>query len=532
MKNSIFHEPVSNLVEKICIIILVCSQILISGISSSSLGPMTAFLGDEKDAIQFIYYSGIIATISIYPLIGRFTRYFRKRQLLLMCISLELILLILSVFSKNDVELFICNYLLSTIKMLCLIICIGLFMAKYNLSQSRGLFYGLYYAFSFSLSQLYSYAVAVLLQTYSWKYTFLLSLPGIFISLLIVIFLMHSKRMVRKYPFYQIDWIGYLLFVVSSLCLSFGCIFGERLEWLESNLIRFVFTTAVIGYVLWVLRMLAIRRPYVNVRVLFMFSHVRWGVGLMVCMFFIYNTFNISTEFMKVNLKYNDTYVAASNLYMIIAFLIFIPLTGIWLHRFHRAREPLFIGFMLFAVYYFYTAHIFYPEENSGFFLLPMMIRGAAYGISITSLSYYASVNIPAEASSHRAFLSLASRSVFAAPITSAFWQDRFNHFKQKQYDVIAAQYSMDDYRVQDFMKGSVLDHQKSGHGVELANQLATHSLHAKIYNDALILSAQNIYYVLAVVSLLLAIAVLCLKVLNIHYVSEKNKYPLTYVDV
>ncbi|GAA4795093.1 hypothetical protein GCM10023231_24340 [Olivibacter ginsenosidimutans] len=161
-----------------------------------------------------------------------------------------------------------------------------------------------------------------------------------------------------------------------------------------------------------------------------------------------------------------------------------------------------------------------------------MVIRGAAYGISITSLSYYASVNLPAHASAHRAFFSITSRSVLAAPITSALWLDRFNYFKQKQYDIISAQYGMDDYRVSDLWKGLVSSHLKAGSSLEQAEQLAHGSIHAMIYKEALIASAQNIYYVLAAISIVMAIAVLCLKVLNIHYVSEKNKYPLTYVDV
>lgn len=532
MKNSIFHDPVPDWLEKICIITLMISQIMISGIPSNAIALVTSFLGDEKDTIQFIYYGGVVAGAAFYPLTGRLMRYFRKRQLLLIGISLELLLLIMSVLCQNDLQLFICNFLLSSIKMLCLIMCLGIFLRKFNPGNSRGMLYGIYYAMSFSISQLYAFLVAELLQTYSWKYTFLLSLPGIFISLLIVVFLMHSRRMEKKYPLYQVDWLGYLLFVASSLCLTFGCIFGERLNWLDSNLILFTFASAVIGYILWTFRMLSVRRPYVDIRVLVKYSHVRVGVLLMVVLFFIYNTFSISTEFMKVNLGYNDSYVAASNLYLIISFVIFIPLTGIWLHKVHRVRESLFIGFALFAVYYLYTAGFFYPEENDHFFFIPMVIWGAAYGISITSLSYYASVNIPAHENVNRAFFSIISRTVIAAPVTSALWLDRFNFFKQKQYDIISAQYSMDDYRVSALWKNLVSGHLKAGSSVEQAEQLAHTTMHNMIYKDALILSAQNIYYVLAAVSILLAILALSLRVLNIHYVAEKNKYPLTYVDV
>lgn len=532
MSNSVFHDSVPDWLERVCLIILMCSQIMISAIPSNSIAMITSFLGDEKDTIQFIYYGGVVGSGAIYPLISRFSRYFTKRQILLLCVSVELLLLVLSVFSTNSIQLFICTFLLSSVKMVGLITNIGLFLKKFNPSNSRGLFYGIYYTISFTLGQIYAYWVAVILETYSWKYTMLISLPGIFISLFIIIFLIHPKRTEHKYPLYQVDWLGYLLFVASSLCLSFFCIFGERLEWLENPLIRFMLGATVIGYLLWIIRMYMARRPYVDLRAIMKYKHAIVGVSFMALMFLIYNTLSISTEFMKVSLGYDDRYVAASNLYLIIPFVIAIPLTGWWLHKVHRARESLCLGFGLFALYYLYTAQFFYPEENSDFFLIPMMIRGAAYGINLTSLSYYASMNIPAGDNTYRAFLSINIRSVIAAPITSAFWLNGFNYFKQRQYDIVSAQYTMDDYRVSGLWKNWVTSHLKAGNSMEQAEQFANSALHKMIYKEALITSIQNIHYLLAAISIVLAIVVFSLKIFNLHYTLEKNKYPMDYIDL
>lgn len=531
MQNSIFYDKLPNWVEKTCIVFMMCAQMMVSGISANVIGPVTAFLGDEKDNIQFTFYGGIIASMAIYPIVMRIMRYFRVRQILLYGIALELIVSILSVYSHNDFTLFVTNYLLSSIKMTLLIVCLILYMRKYNLSNSRGKFYGSYYVFSFSLSQLYSYLVAILLQSYSWRYTFLISIPGLFVSLFIVLFLLHSNRMSKKYPFYQIDWIGYLLFVIPSLFLAFGCIFGERLYWFQNKYILFSFALSIVGYVVLGVRLLTAKRPLFDLRVYLKYSHIRWGILYMFLMFFIYNTFAISTEFMKVNLHYNDEYVARTNLYMIVGFMVFIPLTGVWLHKVHRVRESLFVGFALFALYYFYTAHVFYPEENEGFFFVPMMLRAAAYGISLTSLSYYASVNVAPQDSAARAMFSISTRSVIAAPITSAFWQSTFNNLKTKFLTIVSSPYTEDDYRVSGLWKNTIAQKVHSGQSIDVATQLAEKGIRNNLYQQALILSAQNIYYILAAVSLVLAVSVLFLKVFNIHYVAAKNKYPLTVPD-
>ena len=533
MQNSIFHNAVPNLVEKVCLVLLMSAQILISAIPASAIGMVTSFLGDEKDNIQFIYYGGVIASAAAYPLIARLSRYFTTRQLLLYTLSFELVFLILSVLSVSSLQLFCCNFMLSSFKMIGLIMTIIIFLKKFNPSGSRGIFYGIYYTVSFSLGQLYAYWVAVILQTSSWKYSFFISLPGIFLSMLIVLFLFHKNRTEKKLPLYQMDFLGYLLFVAASLCLAYFCIFGERFEWLDNPQITFMLGATIIGYTLWVIRMLTTKRPYVDIRVLKNYKQSGVGVSFMVLLYLIYNTSSFTTEFMTRSLHFNGPYIAAANLYQILAFVIFVPLTGYWLHKAHRARESLFIGFSLFAVYYIYTALFFYPEENEYFFLIPMILKGAAYGISLTSLSYYASMNIPAKDNGYRAFFSIISRTVIAAPITSAIWLNRFNFMKLRQYTILSADYSLDDYRVWGLFNGLVHRSVGSGHASS-AEGAARAGLHNIIAKETLITSLQNMHYLLAGISLLLAIIVMSMRVFNIHYKVEKNKFnnAFTFIDL
>ncbi len=140
MQNSIFHNNIPNWLEKTSIIFMMCAQMMVSGISANVIGPITAFLGDEKDTIQFTFYGGIIASIAVYPIVLRIMRHFLIKHILIYGILLELLFSIISVYSTNDFALFISNFMLSSIKMTCLIVCLILFMRKYNLANSRGKF--------------------------------------------------------------------------------------------------------------------------------------------------------------------------------------------------------------------------------------------------------------------------------------------------------------------------------------------------------------------------------------------------------
>jgi len=411
--------------------------------------------------------------------------------------------------------------------MLCLLDCLGTFMRRFNPQNSRGLLYGMYYGLSYPLAQVSTYLIAIIIMQYPWKYSFSIPLPGLCVSWLIVRFFMHGQRAMRKFPLYQVDWIGYGLFVVTGLSFAYACVYGERLRWLENIQIRTAFYVTICAFAVWIIRMLTVKRPYVNIKVIIKYKQIPWGIGMMLVLYAVYNTFNISTEFMKGALQYDDSFIACTNLYMAILFVVCIPLTGIWLHHHHRVREPLVLAFILFALYYWGTARIFYEEENRYFFLFPMIIRAAAHGICITSLGYFTSVNIPIKDNSARAFFSLAPRNIMGSLISSAFWMNRFDYIKQYHYTSIASQYIPEDSRVQTLWQTAASSLFNSGDIDGITSSVPAKLIQENIYKQSVILGARDLHYILGLICLLIAIIVFFLKIFDIHYKNAMNQYSL-----
>ncbi|RAJ79274.1 MFS transporter [Chitinophaga dinghuensis] len=525
--NSPFYHWVPRPLEDGCLIGFLLAQTLISGVSSYSINEVTAGLGQENEIIRIAFYGSSIGLVTMLPIYYRLRQFWIRKRLLLIALTLELILCLVAPLLNYGWEFVAVSFLMGAVKCICLIDGIGMFMARFNQQNSRGLFYGMYYPISFIGGQVAGFLAAWGIIHYDWSFTYYVAIPGIASSMAIVTFLMHPNRTGHKIPLYQMDWTGCFYFVLFTFSLSYVCVFGERLDWLESPDIRLGAGMALFAVIMFLARELTVKRPFIRLDTWKKYFQVRVGITFMILLYLVYNTSAIQTAFMERVLRYDHEYVASVMLYMIPSFLVVIPLTGLLLHRHYSVRILLAIGFTLFTVYYFLTAKLFYPELEEGLLILPQMLKGAAYGITITTLSYYASTNVPKEYNGHRAVFSVASRFVIAMPVTAAILGEWTFHAQRQQLMLLTEKMGLDNYALHNFLRGSQATLQSKGMDSNQAQAAATALLQGKVQQQVIMLAGQDIYTALGFISLIMTITVLLMRQLDAHYLQHRNSYSL-----
>ncbi|MFB6458004.1 MFS transporter [Chitinophaga sp. Hz27] len=525
--NSPFYEWVPRPLEDVCIVGMLLAQTLISGVSSYSINEVTAGLGQENEIIRIAFYGSSIGLVTMLPIYYRLRQFWIRKRLLMIFLTLELLLCFIAPMMHYGWEFVAVSFFMGVVKCVCLIDGIGMLMARFNKQNSRGLFYGLYYPISFIGGQLAGFLAAWGIIHYNWSFTYYIAIPGVTCSLAIATFLLHPKRAGHKIPLYQMDWTGCFFFILFCFALSYVCVFGERLDWFESPDIRLGAGIFLFGFVFFILRELTVKRPFIKLQTLKLFFQVRVGVVFMLMLYLVYNTNAIQTAFMERVLHYDHEYVASIMLYMIPSFLIFIPLTGILLHRHYSVRIILFIGFTLFTIYYFITAHLFYPELAEELLILPQLLKGAAYGITITTLSYYASTNVTKEYNGNRAFFSVGARYVIAFPISAAIIGEWFFHAQRKQAMLLSEKIGLDNNALNSFLGGMRHTFQTRGFDVEQSQAAATAILQSKLQQQCIMLAGQDLYTWLGIISLMMSVLVLLIKKLDAHYEWNRNRYSL-----
>ena len=525
--SSSFYREVPGWLSDLSIFVLLLSQSFVSGVSAYSITEVTSSLGSSGELIHMAFYAGSIGLAAVLPLFYRIRKYVRRKRMWLYGLMLELILCLVAARLRSAAGLVVVSFLLGAAKCICLIDGIGILMARFNPGNSRGLFYGLYYPVSYTGSQIAGYFAAVSVLDYDWSYTYYIAIPGIIISMLIVGFLMHHFRAHRKIPLYQFDWLGMILFLTLSFAVCYIAVFGARLDWWGAKQIRLATLIAAAAMVMFVLKMCWTKRPYLNLATLGKFPHTITGFLLMFLLYFVYNSSTVFSGFVEGVMGYDYKNVAELNLWMLPGFLIAIPVAGYLLHHHYRSRVVLAIAFLLFGCYYGMTYCLFYPEGEIRYFIIPQILKAAAYGMAITTLSYYASTNVEKNYNGDRAFFSVAVRYVFAAPVSASWFGRLMLLHTTKHYTAMTAAVTATGQPRPAYMEAVGRHFMQLGYDADQARKVGVMMLHHRLLKEATMLSAEDIYLWLAVTAVILTGIILLIKKLDIHYLKNKNSYAL-----
>lgn len=116
------------------------------------------------------------------------------------------------------------------------------------------------------------------IELFNWRYAFLLTLPTVFLSLLMCYFFMPSKDMPNSLP--KFDFFGFFCLCGSLSGLLLGFSYGQRLGW-TSNEIILMFTVGAVGFGLFIHRQLYGPAPLINLRV---FANIQFTAAALVAL--------------------------------------------------------------------------------------------------------------------------------------------------------------------------------------------------------------------------------------------------------
>lgn len=523
-----FHQQIPEWMKTPLLFILLISQSIISGLQGVDINSIASQLGEEKDLLQFASYTNSVGLVAMVAISGHVTKIYQRKNVWLVCLALEFIIALLMSAPNNVYEVIFLSFSCGTVKIICLLDAIRLLMQRLNPSGSRGLFYGIYYTISFVTAQVIAFTASWLIVDYEWYYIYYVWIPGIVVSIFIVQTCLHRNDEESSIKLKDIDWLSYISLVIMGISLSYICVMGERSDWWHDESIifsSFVLFFSTLGFVS---SSIFHKNPMIDLSAFIRYKQIGWGIVFMVLLYIVYNSSSVVSAFLLLNFKGDIKYANVSNLYMIPAFLVSVPLTGIWLHKRHKARGALVFGFLLYTLFYFIIKNLVAFDVPEEAFIIPQLLRGVAYGVTMTSLSYYVSSNVELKDNSSRVFFSVFSRYVLAMPITSAFFNHRLAYLKTK-FSTDFAQYIIPtDPKVMEYINTLKAGFINKGLDIASAQNLALASLQKKLLADSMLRGVDEIFMMLCIVSIVLMLACLFLKVFNIHYEVWKNTYPLT----
>ncbi|HTZ60349.1 MAG TPA: DHA2 family efflux MFS transporter permease subunit [Acidobacteriaceae bacterium] len=230
-------------------------------------------------------------------------------------------------------------------------------------------------------------------DNYSWNWIFYINIPVGILTLFL------TNRLVEDPPFqksdrknlYRIDYIGVAFLVISMGALQITLDKGEEKDWFGSHFIVGFALTFIISFIALILWEFHAEKPLIDLT-LFKFKNFAVCAFLMLLTGGLLNaTTVLQPQFLQQDLGYTATIAGLSLSAGGLVLLVVMPMAGQAVGRF-PARNLIAMGFLIFAIGYFYTARNLSLLISFPFASLLRVVQIVAIPfvfISVTTAAYF-----------------------------------------------------------------------------------------------------------------------------------------------
>ncbi|WP_426474536.1 MFS transporter [Chryseobacterium balustinum] len=381
----LFSDWVPKLVQLLIIVLLLIVVMPLGGVYAGNLSFMVSGTGQLIEYFMWANYATTIGMGACMPVVLRFKMRYKVRDKVVLLLVL---LGLLSYINGTTMEPVIIIASALVIGFLKMMITIELFLPLMAMMGGRGVFYGVFYTFVLSLTQISGYYAVEVSMLYNWQQFFNIAALQCFVMALICWMFMHNKYFALKVPLHYIDWLSILLFVSTFMFSAYVFSFGKQQDWLNSTRIINASIAAFVSFALLAIRQMTLKRPYLSFKI-FKRSNVQNGLLMLFCLGMFLGTASIQNIFSVGVLGYDQLTNAKLNLMMIPGLILAGIVAVFWFKKEKPLKMFIFSGFSAMIGYAIIMYFSMVLEFNYEKWYLPMFLKGFGMGSLFISVWYY-----------------------------------------------------------------------------------------------------------------------------------------------
>ena len=368
------------------------------------------FYGVQPTDVQY----GIVviygSTVAFLALDFRIVKYFAPRRYLLMALAINGACSVICFHSKNWTLFIICQFVQGITCALMSGIVLQLTFPRLESTRARVIAYSLLYG-SIQISvPFYSICASTVLHFYDFNWLFYGFSIMIIILTIVVLLTMNSRaRFTKKIPLYQVDWMGYLLYVCFILILGYILIYGRQLGWFDSSLIVLLSLGSLVIMMLFLIRESKLKRPLINLQI---FRAKNFVIGLLLLFsFYIFKgSTGLAYGYLEVILGNDPLDTIPIWIAVIVGTVLSMFATSRFILMGHNLIRIIILGFGVMAVYYVYMILFVSVQGETIDFMLPMFIYGVATGILFVPIVSFTNSTAPPKIALNASLIGIFAR--------------------------------------------------------------------------------------------------------------------------
>lgn len=508
--------------------VILLSALVQFGLFALTQNYIVSMFGAQPEDISFALQMTYVGILSILPLQFRFLRYFETRSYLLVNILLGIMLTLLNI-SCTDIHLFFVLRFLQGIVVGNIAACV-LTLIFFHLKTEHAQVIGssVFYGTILSNTVIIGLVAAVVVNTYDWKNIYYCLLILQLLTVVIVLLILKVKAGFKPYPLYGMDWIGFLLVVISATFLAYTFIYGSKYYWFKDLRICRSAAVSVCGSILFLYRQLTIKRPLLNLDV-FKSANFAFGLLLLGLYYGMKDSISLIYGYAGNVLHWSTLDVIKLGFSNLLGLVLTMVLSTELIVRYrHSTRLFLICGFSIMLGYHLWIYLILTPDLSFTDLIGPVFLQGAASGLLFVPLMLFIFSSTPGYTGTTGLVIATYTRFIALLNSIAGFYnlQLYFNqYFKEGFLSGVSANNPLTIERLNQYTQLF----QSKGYSLNEAGLLANSNLAQHVAQQSQLLTYRAIFMVMVLVLACIILMVIFIPAINKTYLHfSKRMFALT----
>lgn len=380
---------------RIILLLILLSALMQLGLFALTGSYAVAYLGAQPEDISFCLmstYAGIISSLALH---FRFIRYFEMRNYLAVNIILTMLLTWLCLGCQDINILLVLRFLQGILTGGLCVSTLILIFSRVPARNAQLIGAAVFYPAILGNIVLAAFIAAIFIDVAEWRTSYYCLMGIQLLTLAIVMLMLKRDAGHRRFPLYQIDWVGYILFACSALSVAYTFLYGSKYYWFDDKRICYSTCISTVSIVLFLYRQSTLKRPLIHPGV---FKSPRFVTAL--CLLGLYyggkDSINLVYNYAFGTLKWAPLQVAAlgfCNIAGVVSLAVFS--TQLIMAKKHSYQIFFVAGFGLMALFNGWMWYVMTPDLSFGDLLIPMFIQGAASGLLFVPIIIFLLTSAP-----------------------------------------------------------------------------------------------------------------------------------------
>jgi DHA2 family multidrug resistance protein len=492
---------------RIALFMILLSGLVQLGMFVLTQNYMVAYLGAQPEDIGFAVLSTYAGIITVLPVQFRFFKYFQTRSYLLGSMMVA-IMLNFACLHCQDINLFlVIRFLQGVVTGNVIVFGLLLMFSRLPAERVQTIAPAVFYGTLLSNTVLIGLLASVVVESADWKITYYYLIVFQLLTLTITLLMLKRKTVHKRYPLYQIDWSGMVIFAFSALSLAYTIIYGSKYYWFADPRIRYSAIATVIGASLFLYRQSIVKRPVVHLSV-FKIRNFVMGVCLLAIYYGCKDSVNLIYGYAGGVLKWSALQVITLGLCNIVGMVgLLIFSIRLMLAKKVTIKVLLVTGFVLMGAFNIWMSFLLTPDLSFTDLLLPVFVQGAASGLLFVPIMIFVLSSAPAYTGTTGLVIAACTRFTATANSFAGFYNLQL-YFNQYFKEGFLGYLTSDNQNLIVRLTTYRSLYASKGFTSEQASSLANGAVWQNLTQQSQLLTNRALFMIFAIVSLVVAVLI------------------------